>query len=191
MQQSNESINAVQATDAAIGRIQWFTIGWMTIEVVVALIAAIRAHSVALAAFGSDSAIEFLSAAVVLVRFRASRGISETLATKINGWLLVVLAAYVAAQSIYTLIAAESKPEPSYLGIVLLLAAAIVMPWLGRRKRQLADASNSSSLHSDATQSSICGYIAWIALAGLLLKRAFSCGVGGPGCSPLLASHHH
>ena len=42
--------------EVAIRRIHWFTIIWMAIEVAVAFVAAIRAHSVALAAFGSDSA---------------------------------------------------------------------------------------------------------------------------------------
>ena len=96
---------------SAIRRVQWFTVAWMTIEVVVALIAAIRAHSVALAAFGGDSAIELLSAAVVLARFRATRGISERLATKITGWLLVALAAYIAAHSLYTLLARNRSPK--------------------------------------------------------------------------------
>ena len=39
-------------TELAIRRIQWFTIIWMAVEVAVAFMAAIRAHSVALAAFG-------------------------------------------------------------------------------------------------------------------------------------------
>lgn len=91
-----ESVMKSNAKHAAIRRFQWFTIGWMTIEVVIALAAAIRAHSVVLAAFGADSTIELLSAAVVLARFRAIRGISETLATKITGWLLVALVAYIA-----------------------------------------------------------------------------------------------
>jgi hypothetical protein len=50
----------------AINRVQWLTVAWMCVEVVVALFAAIRANSVALAAFGADSAIELLSAATVL-----------------------------------------------------------------------------------------------------------------------------
>jgi divalent metal cation (Fe/Co/Zn/Cd) transporter len=163
-------VESVINANAAVRRIQWFTVGWMTIEGVIALTAAVRARSVALAAFGGDSAIELLSAAVVLARFRATRGISERLATKITGWLLVALAAYIVAHSLYTLLAAESKPEVSYLGIGLLVAAAVVMPWLGRRKRQLATATNSFALRADAAQSSICAYLSWIALAGLLLN---------------------
>ena len=49
-------ITQTDETELAIRRIQWFTIIWMAIEVAVAFVAAIRAHSVALAAFGSDSA---------------------------------------------------------------------------------------------------------------------------------------
>lgn len=93
---------------------------WMAAEVAVAFVAAIRAHSVALAAFGGDSAIELMSAAVVLARFRSPLWITEQFASKITGWLLVTLAGYITAQSLYTLIAAESKPEPSYVGIGLL-----------------------------------------------------------------------
>jgi len=154
----------------AIKRIQWLTVAWMSVEVSVALIAAVRAHSVAMAAFGGDSTIELLSAATVLWRFRSSRKGTEATATKIAGWLLIALLIYIAIDSLYTLIAAEVKPRPSYVGIVLLVAAAFVMPWLARRKRRLAVTSNSPSLRADAAQSSICGYMAWIALAGLLLN---------------------
>jgi len=159
-------------TELAIRRIQKFTIIWMAVEVAVAFMAAIRAHSVALAAFGGDSAIELLSAAVVLVRFRSPRWITERFAGKITAWLLVALAVYIATSSVYTLIAAESKPEPSYLGIALLLVATIVMPWLARRKRQLAVATKSSALQADAAQSSLCAYLSWIAVVGLLLNAA-------------------
>jgi uncharacterized membrane protein len=131
----------------------------MAVEVVVAFMAAIRAHSVVLAAFGGDSAIELLSAAVVLVRFRSPRWVTEQFASKITSWLLVALAAYIAAHSLYTLIAVESKPGHSYVGIALLCAAALVMPWLGQRKRQLAIETKSSAVQADAAQSSLSVYL--------------------------------
>ena len=157
-------------TAAAIRRIQGLTVGWMTIEVGIAFVAALRAHSVALAAFGGDSAIELLSAAVVLARFDSTSRITEKSAGRITAWLLVALGVYITVQSLYVLIVAESKPQPSYPGIGLLLVAALVMPWLARRKRQLGIATNSAALRADAAQSSICGYLSWIALAGLLLN---------------------
>src|SRR5437773_4668295 len=142
-------------TELAIRRIQWFTIIWMAIEVAVAFMAAIRAHSVALTAFGGDSAIELMSAAVVLARFRSPRWITEQFASKITGWLLVALAGYITAQSLNTLIAAKSKPEPSYLGIGLLFAAALVMPWLRGRSRKLAIATMSAPVQADGAQASL------------------------------------
>ena len=73
----------------------------MLIETVVALFAAVSAHSVALAAFGADSGIELFSAATVLWRFRSARQHAEVTASKITAWLLVALAVYIAADSAY------------------------------------------------------------------------------------------
>jgi len=154
---------------SAIERIQWFTIAWMTIEAGISLFAAIRANSIALAAFGADSAIELFSAATVLWSFRSARQQAEALATKIAAWLLIAIAVYIATSSLYALIL-HRRAETTYLGIAVLVAAAIIMPWLGKRKRRLATATGSSALRADATQSSVCAYLAWIALAGLLLN---------------------
>jgi divalent metal cation (Fe/Co/Zn/Cd) transporter len=133
------------------------------------MFAGLRAHSVALMAFGADSGIEMLSALVVLRRFGTRLQINESTASLVNAWLLIALAIYIVADSLYVLFAAL-KPEPSYLGIALLIASAVAMPWLARRKRKLADVSQSRSLRADAAQSSLCGYLAWIALAGLALN---------------------
>jgi|ERR1035441_10445389 hypothetical protein len=62
---------APQDTIRRIQRIQAITIIWMSVEAAVSLSAAWIARSPALLAFGGDSAIELLSAAVVLWRFRA------------------------------------------------------------------------------------------------------------------------
>lgn len=175
MSQTSIPSEPLLSTDLlAIERIQWLTILWMAVEVGVALFAAVRARSVALAAFGGDSAIELISASAVLWGFRSMRERAEATAAKIAGWLLIALAVYVAMDSLYVLLAANSKPQPSHVGIALLAAAAVVMPWLAYRKRKLARAVNSSSLRSDAAQSSICGYMSWIALAGLLLNALAS-----------------
>jgi hypothetical protein len=47
--------------------LQWVTLVWMTVESAFALIAAWRARSVSLLAFGSDSFVELISATVVLL----------------------------------------------------------------------------------------------------------------------------
>lgn len=65
------------------------------------------------------------------------------------------------------------QPEPTVLGIGLLIAAAIIMPLLGRAKRKLAAETGSRALRADAAQSSICAFMSWIALTGLLVNFYF------------------
>jgi divalent metal cation (Fe/Co/Zn/Cd) transporter len=149
-------------------RIQVFTIVWMSVEAAVSLGAAWTSRSPALLAFGGDSAVEFLSAAVVYSRFRfnSSPSLTEKSAARIAGGLLFILAAYVALVSVLSLLGYR-EAQPSMIGIILLVTAALVMPWLAKQKRILAILTSSASLKADAMESALCGYLAWIALAGL------------------------
>lgn len=149
---------------------------WMCAESAIAIFAALRAHSVALLGFGADSGIELASAFVVFLRFKKHTYIKEAVAARITGVLLFALAAFIVVSSIAALMNPRFRPEPTYLGIALLIAAAIGMPWLALQKRLLATRVESGSLKADATQSSLCAYLAWIALAGLLFDRQ-SCGL--------------
>ena len=152
-------------------RIQALTLGWMSVEALVSLGAAWMARSPALLGFGGDSAVELLSAAVVFWRFYLpSRGKhAEQLAARIAGGLLFVLAAFVALVSILALLG-HVEAHPSAIGIVLLILAALVMPWLAKQKRQLSAATASAALRADAAESAVCGYLALIALVGLVVN---------------------
>ena len=146
----------------------------MVIEAGVAVAAAWRAGSPALAAFGGDSVLELLSAGVVLWRFssREAEQKTERVAMRLTGILLFVLAAYTTSLATVTLLGYH-EPRTSLAGIVLLIAAAFIMPWLARAKRRLSSVTGSSALRADATQSSMCAYLSVIALAGLLLHALF------------------
>src|SRR5207245_2652714 len=74
-------------------QLQVLTIVWMAGEGAVSLGAASSSHSPALLAFGGDSLIELLSAAVVLCRFRFT--VNEARAGRIAGVLLFALAGLV------------------------------------------------------------------------------------------------
>lgn len=152
-------------------RIQAFTVLWMSAEAAVSLAAAWAAHSPALLSFGGDSAIELLSAFVVLRRFyRPSDDVqAEERASKIAGALLFVLAAFVILASAFTLLRFV-EPRPSPVGIALLILAAIVMPWLARQKRRLSAVTGGAALRADAAESAVCGYLALIALVGLAVN---------------------
>jgi divalent metal cation (Fe/Co/Zn/Cd) transporter len=152
-------------------RIQWIqgvTIVWMSIEAAISLSAAWMARSTALLAFGGDSAIELLSAALVLWRFRVhvSPELAERRAARIAGALLAVLAASVVVASVLAFLG-YSEPRPTYLGIGILLGAVAIMPWLAREKRKLSAATSSAVLRADASQSVVCAYLSMIALVGL------------------------
>lgn len=153
-------------------RLQLLTIAWMTVEAGVALAAAWKARSPALLGFGGDSAIELLSAMVVLWGFRSQSLHAEKTAARAAGILLFLVAGFVLTGSILSLLGYR-EPQTSYLGIVLLLAATIGMPWLASQKRKLASQLSSASLKADAAQSSLCGYLSWIALGGLLVNAIF------------------
>jgi divalent metal cation (Fe/Co/Zn/Cd) transporter len=161
-------------THRQVVRLQILTITWMSIEVIVALGAAWSARSTALLGFGGDSAVELFSALVVLWRFRSksdSAG-AERLAVRVAGALLFIVAGFVVLSSGLSLLG-YSEPRPSVIGIILLIVAAVGMPWLARQKRRLAAQVSSAALRADATESALCGYLSLIALAGLLANAIF------------------
>lgn len=87
---------------------------------------------------GGDSAIELLSAVVVLWRFRApAQERSEKHVARIAAALLFILAAYVAVISAMTLLG-HREAKTTYSGIAVLIGAAAIMPWLVREKRRLS-----------------------------------------------------
>ena len=170
---TNETLKRVQ-------RIQTFTIVWMSVEAVLSLWAAWKARSPALAAFGGDSAIELLSAAVVLWRFRTHASEhAEQLAARIAGGLLFALAAYVVSASAMSLLG-YSDPKPSYLGMAVLVGAAIIMPMLAKEKRHLSAVTGSAALSADATESALCAYLSIIALIGLAVHAIWHIGWADP-----------
>ena len=148
-------------------QLQVLTIVWMTVEAVVSLGTAWSSHSPALFAFGGDSLIELLSAAVVFWRFRFE--LNEARAARMAGVLLFGLAGLVILTSVLNFLGYR-EAQRSLVGIGILLAAAVVMPWLASRKRQLALVTTSAALKADAAESALCGYMAWIALAGLAVN---------------------
>jgi divalent metal cation (Fe/Co/Zn/Cd) transporter len=148
-------------------QLQVITLTWMSVEAIVSLGTAWTSHSPALLAFGGDSLIELLSAAVVFWRFRFT--LSEARAARIAGGLLFALAGFVVLTSVLNLFGYR-EAQRSPVGIGILLAAAVVMPWLASRKRKLAVVTSSAALKADAAESALCGYMAWIALCGLIVN---------------------
>ncbi|MGC2196958.1 MAG: cation transporter [Terriglobales bacterium] len=156
-----------------IQRVQRITIAWMTVEAALSLWAAWRAHSPALAAFGGDSGVELLSAVVVLRRFRTrAPEQAERRAARSAGGLLFALAVYVVLASALSLLG-FIEPKPSYLGMAVLAAATLIMPFLAREKRRLSALTGSAALRADAAESALCAYLSVIALMGLAVHAVW------------------
>jgi divalent metal cation (Fe/Co/Zn/Cd) transporter len=158
----------------AVQRARWLnvlTIGWNSIEGVVAIAAGIAAGSVSLIGFGFDSAIEVSAAIVLAWRLaqerkggcmqerdrRAQRGIAVGFA---------LLACYVGIEAVRDL-TTTARPEASTAGIVIAVLSLAVMPVLGRAKARLAPALGSAAAAADAKQTNLCALLSAVLLVGL------------------------
>ncbi len=158
-------------------RLAAFTVGWNVTEGVIAIAAAWMAGSRALAGFGLDSAVESISAAVLLWRLGAERRNPESververIAVRAIGVSFLVLAAFVAVEAFRSL-ALGDKPEASPVGIGLTLVSLVVMPLLAARKRRVAIALDSKAAEADSAQTRACAYLSAVVVAGLVLNAA-------------------
>lgn len=155
-----------------IVRLQVVTLAWMLVECCVALFSAWEARSPALLAFGSDSFVEVLSAIVVLLQFVPKFALAPKPAARISGVLLLVLAGIVAFSAAVAIITGI-RPDGSWSGIAVTVAALAIMPVLARAKRAAARQAGNRALAADAVQSATCAYLAVITLGGLLINAAF------------------
>ncbi len=151
--------------------LEYFTIGWNSLEAVIAITFGILAGSVALIGFGVDSVIESSSGAILLWRLLAGEE-REWLALRLVGISLLVLAAYIAFDAVKSLIFQE-RPDESYVGITLAAVSLVVMPILAKEKRKIAAKLNSRAIQADSRQTDICAYLSAILLGGLLLNALF------------------
>ena len=116
-------------------RLEYATLGWNVVGSVVVLAAAFSARSVALAGFGLDSLIEIIASLVVIWQLQELHIVArERWALRIIGVAFLLLASYIAAQSIYVLVAG-SRPHQSLLGIAWLALTAATMFALAAGKR--------------------------------------------------------
>lgn len=152
----------------------------MVVELVVALAAGIAARSIALTAFGFDSGIEVFTGLVVLrqLLLRSDSASEEQLdrrerqASRLIGWALYALIAYILVSSVGSLIA-QSRPEASPAGLALAVVVLVVMPVLWRWRLALARRLDSPALRADCACSVVCIYMSATLLAGLLLNWLF------------------
>jgi len=160
--------------------IEVVTIAWMTVEASIAITVGYMTRSVSLQGFGIDSVIELIAGGILLWRLLVEQrgGTTDAIeqAERRAAWVtalsLFALAIYIVGDSAFALII-QSRPEASWWGIGLAIAAAIFMPVLWQGKLRVAGRIGSAALKADAACSATCAYMSFTLLAGLLLNRLF------------------
>ncbi len=166
--------------------LEYFTIGYNTIEALVAVAAGVAAGSVALVGFGLDSVIEIAAGATLLWRLkqesRLGADISEEEHSSLEHRALFIIGLTFLALSVYILFEAGYKlftgstAEKSIIGIILAAASLVIMPALALLKQQTAKRLGSPALAADAVETWVCSYLSLVLLAGLGLNAAFGWG---------------
>ena len=159
--------------------LEWVTVGWMTIEAIVAITAGWVASSLILTAFGLDSLIELASAGVLMWRLstelRHGLAFSETIeriASRISGALLFLLAVYVTAAAVWQLWRGGGE-EFSWAGFIVALVAIPAMRYLAHRKIAIAEKIGSRALRADAMEAVTCGWLSFVVVASLAVQWLF------------------
>jgi divalent metal cation (Fe/Co/Zn/Cd) transporter len=155
-------------------RLNSITIAYNVLEAIVSLGAGLVAGSAALIGFGIDSVIEVTATGAGRWRLNAEldaarRERIEGATARIIAWSFLALAAFVTYDSI-TALSLRERPEKSAVGVAILALSVVVMPLLARAKRTIARALRSGALAGESRQTSLCGYLSAIALAGVALN---------------------
>ena len=158
-------------------KLEYFTIGWNSLEGVVSIVAGVLAGSISLIGFGIDSFIEVTSGAALLWRLHHDLNPSrregiERSTLRIVGLCFIALAVYIAFDSVASLIR-HAAPERSLPGILIAALSLCVMPVLAKAKRKVAAGIGSAAMHADSRQTDFCIYLSAILLGGLLLNALF------------------
>lgn len=156
--------------------IEYFNLAYNIVEGLVAIIVGSMAGSVALIGFGLDSAVESLSAVVLIWRLHQHGRISEEdeeriefMAVRLVSITFFLLGAYVLYESLDTLIFREI-PDPSIPGIILAVLSIIIMPTISIWKRNIGRRISSKALVADAKETMVCAVLSVALLLGLGLN---------------------
>ena len=156
-------------------RLARFTVAYNVVEGVVAVTAGAVAGLVSLVGFGLDSAIESTVSVLVALRLSSRLRHGHTDESKERRTLRAVavtfylLAGFMVIQGARALSSGEA-PEQSPVGVALLVASLIVMPWLAWAKRRVAYGLGGDPLIlADAAETLICVLLSISTLTGLIL----------------------
>jgi divalent metal cation (Fe/Co/Zn/Cd) transporter len=149
--------------------LEYATLAWNLVGIVMLAVAAIEAESVALAGFGLDSLIEIGASLVVIWELSGSGEARQRFALRLIGAGFGALALYLLVQSTMVLITGF-HPKHSPLGIAWTAVTAAAMFALAAGKARTGAALNNPVLTTEGRVTLIDGLLATAVLVGLLLN---------------------
>ena len=150
-------------------RLEYATLAWNGVGIVVLVVAAVAARSVALAGFGLDSLIEIGASTVVIWELSGTGQARQRRALQLIGTAFVLLAIYLLVQSTWVIIAGF-HPRPSRLGIAWSAVTALAMFALAAGKTRTGAALDNPVLVTEGRVTLIDGILATAVLAGVALN---------------------
>jgi divalent metal cation (Fe/Co/Zn/Cd) transporter len=151
--------------------LEYLTLGWNVIGIVVLGFAAVTARSVALAGFGLDSLIEIGASVVVIWELSGTSADRQRRGLRLIGYAFASLVVYLLIQSTAVL-AAGYHPRHSLTGIAWTALTALVMFGLAAGKARTGRALDNPVLRTEGRVTLIDGILATAVLAGLTLNAA-------------------
>ena len=151
--------------------LEYLTLAWNVVGIVVLAVAAVSARSVALAGFGLDSLIEIGASTVVIWELSGSGEKRQRRGLRLIGYAFAGLALYLLAQSTFVL-ATGYHPRHSLLGIVWTAVTAVAMFALAAAKARTGRALDNPVLLTEGRVTTIDGILAAAVLLGLILNAA-------------------
>ncbi len=152
--------------------LEYITLGWNVVGVVIVVIAAYAAHSVALAGFGLDSLIEIFASVVVVWQLTGVNQHRERLALRLIGIAFIALVIYMVVQLLSTLLTG-THAVASLGGIAWIAATFIVMFLLAFGKRVTGQQLKNEVLLTEGHVTLVDAYLAGAVLGGLVLNALF------------------
>src|SRR5579863_9668402 len=162
--------------------LEYTTLSWNVVGVVIVIIAAIAARSVALAGFGLDSLIEIFASVVVIWQLTGINLKRERVALRLIGIAFIMLVIYITGQLIFTLVTGI-HPSTSIGGIVWLGATLIAMLLLAWGKRMTGARLKNEVLLTEGKVTLVDAYLAGAVLIGLILNALFGWWWADPAAS--------
>ncbi|WP_349866714.1 cation transporter [Leifsonia sp. WHRI 6310E] len=149
--------------------LEWITLTWNVVGVIVLAVLAISSSSVALAGFGLDSLIEIGASTVVIWELSGTGEQRQKRALRLIGAAFIALAGYLLVQSAIALLSGH-RPEGSLGGIIWTGVTAVCMFTLAALKSRTGRALGNPVLQKEGRVTLIDGLLACAVLLGVLLN---------------------